>query len=196
MEKEYPNGIPQCGTDALRFTLVQYTQQGKQINLDVQRAVANRYFCNKIWQATRFAMMHFEKSRYNAQDYSLDSLKLAFDKIEHAPSNLYNQWILSKLSTTIEKVRSSMEQYMFSEAVTSLYQFFLYDYCDVYVELVKPILYANDDNAALAPIKVTIVLRRKVFFFKQFHIEGYTGLYSRMLRHFIPSNASIYAIYY
>lgn len=87
MQKEFPKGIEQCGTDALRFTLIQYTLQGRQINLDVQRIVANRHFCNKIWQATRFAM--------------------SFGKGEAVGElGFVNEWILGRLNQTIEKVRN------------------------------------------------------------------------------------------
>lgn len=56
-KKDYPDGIPECGTDALRFTLMAYTTQGRDINLDVLRVQGYRHFCNKIWQGTRFTLM-------------------------------------------------------------------------------------------------------------------------------------------
>lgn len=55
--RDYPNGIPECGTDALRFALMSYTSQGRDINLDVLRVQGYRFFCNKIWQASRFVLM-------------------------------------------------------------------------------------------------------------------------------------------
>lgn len=55
--RDYPNGIPECGTDALRFALLAYTSHGRDINLDVLRIQGYRFFCNKIWQATRFTLM-------------------------------------------------------------------------------------------------------------------------------------------
>ena len=54
---DYPTGIPECGTDALRFALCSYTAQGRDINLDVLRVQGYRFFCNKLWNATKFAMM-------------------------------------------------------------------------------------------------------------------------------------------
>ena len=53
---DYPNGIPECGTDALRFALCAYTSQGRDINLDVLRVQGYRFFCNKLWNATKFAL--------------------------------------------------------------------------------------------------------------------------------------------
>lgn len=55
--RDYPNGIPECGTDALRFALMGYTSQGRDINLDVLRVQGYRFFCNKIWQASKFTLM-------------------------------------------------------------------------------------------------------------------------------------------
>merc|ERR1719188_2481845 len=57
-KQDYPNGIPECGTDALRFALCAYTAQGRDINLDVMRVQGYRFFCNKLWNATKFAMMY------------------------------------------------------------------------------------------------------------------------------------------
>ena len=56
----YPNGIPECGTDALRFALCAYTAQGRDINLDVLRVQGYRFFCNKLWNATRFALTYLQ----------------------------------------------------------------------------------------------------------------------------------------
>lgn len=136
MQKDFPDGIRQCGTDALRFSLVQYTQQGRQINLDVQRVVSMRHFCNKIWQATRFCLGHFEnhpEHRFN-EPSSNDNL---------TNGDLINRWILSRLANTVGKVTHAMDTYMFSDATTAIYDFFLHEFCDVYLELAKPILYGR-----------------------------------------------------
>lgn len=59
-KKDFPKGIPQCGTDALRFALCAYTSGGRDINLEIQRVEGYRKFCNKLWNATKFAMLKFE----------------------------------------------------------------------------------------------------------------------------------------
>ena len=59
-KQDYPQGIPECGTDALRFALCQYTAQGRDINLDVKRVQGYRFFCNKLWNATRFALTYLQ----------------------------------------------------------------------------------------------------------------------------------------
>ena len=66
-KRDYPQGIPECGTDALRFALCAYTTQGRDINLDILRVQGYRFFCNKIWNATKFALVYLE-FKYNAND--------------------------------------------------------------------------------------------------------------------------------
>lgn len=58
--RDYPHGIPECGTDAVRFALISYTSQSRDINLDVLRVQGYRFFCNKIWQAVRFTLMQLD----------------------------------------------------------------------------------------------------------------------------------------
>jgi valyl-tRNA synthetase len=137
MEKEFPQGIQECGADALRFTLIKYTQQGRQINMDVQRVVSNRFFCNKIWQATRFAKMNFNELKYQANYQPLDLISKIFTNHSSA---FHNQWILVKLNQAISKIREYMDAYHFSEAATVIYDFFLYELCDVYLEWIKPVM--------------------------------------------------------
>lgn len=61
-KQDYPNGIPECGSDALRFALCSYLTQGRDINLDILRVQGYRFFCNKIWNATKFALLYFSGS--------------------------------------------------------------------------------------------------------------------------------------
>ena len=69
-KQDYPNGIPECGTDALRFALCQYTSQGRDINLDVNRVLGYRFFCNKLWNATRFALTYLQGNSEDIQPLS------------------------------------------------------------------------------------------------------------------------------
>lgn len=119
----YPNGIPECGTDALRFALCAYTTGGRDINLDILRVEGYRKFCNKIYQATKFALMRL------GDDYKPPALTNKLSGNE----SLVEKWILHKLTTTAEKLNSSMENKEFSEATNAIYQFW-YDLCDVYIE--------------------------------------------------------------
>ena len=61
---DFPDGIPECGADALRFGLLAYTLQGRDVNLDINRVVAYRQFCNKLWNVAKFALSHFAPEKY------------------------------------------------------------------------------------------------------------------------------------
>lgn len=132
----YPNGIPECGTDALRFALCAYTAQGRDVNLDVLRIQGYRHFGNKLWNATRFAMKNFTndfKPRQNKNELSGKEM----------PMDL---WILSKLSTCIKLCNEGFQTYDFPKATTALYNFWLYELCDIYLESLKPIFTGTDEE--------------------------------------------------
>merc|ERR1719361_3174452 len=73
--RDYPNGIPECGTDALRFALCAYTSQGRDINLDILRVQGYRFFCNKLWNATKFAIMYLGEGFLPKKDCITSLLK-------------------------------------------------------------------------------------------------------------------------
>ncbi|XP_028756346.1 valine--tRNA ligase, mitochondrial 1 [Neltuma alba] len=135
-KKDFPNGIEECGADALRFALVSYTAQSDKINLDIQRVVGYRQWCNKLWNAVRFAMSKL------GDDYT-------------PPANLTSsvlpfscQWILSMLNKTISKAVKSLESYEFSHATTAVYSWWQYQLCDVFIEVIKPYFAGNNPNFA------------------------------------------------
>jgi len=122
----FPDGLPECGADALRFGMLAYTLQGRNVNLDINRVIGYKHFCNKVWQGTRFGLMYF------GEDFSFPgSLNLA------QPLAWEDRWILSKLSACAEKTNAAMKAYEFANATTATYNFFLYELCDVYLELLK-----------------------------------------------------------
>lgn len=133
---DYPNGIPECGTDALRFALMSYTSQGRDINLDVQRVQGYRFFCNKIWQASRFTLMQLGEHFKPLPQFKLCGNESTLDK-----------WILSRLSFTIQECDMGMSGYNFHQTTNAVYNFWLYDFCDIYIEGSKPILMSGDENA-------------------------------------------------
>ncbi|KAI8927212.1 hypothetical protein BC831DRAFT_453206 [Entophlyctis helioformis] len=138
--KDYPNGIPECGTDALRFGLLAYISGGRTILFDIQRVDGYRKFCNKIWNATRFALMKL------GDDYKPRSSATPTGK-----ESLADKWILAKLNKAIKETNASMEQFNFMHATSTIYQFWLYDLCDVYLEVCKGAI----DNAASPEAKAT-----------------------------------------
>ncbi|XP_072015193.1 valine--tRNA ligase-like [Amphiura filiformis] len=135
---DYPTGIPECGTDALRFALCAYTSQGRDINLDVLRVDGYRRFCNKMWNATKFALMALG-----------DGFK-PVPKLELSLSeSLIDRWILSKLSAAVKTCEQGWPLYDFPGITTAIYAFWLYELCDVYLEYLKPVL-QSDNTAAIA----------------------------------------------
>jgi len=235
--RDYPNGVPECGTDALRFALCAYTSQGRDINLDVLRVQGYRFFCNKLWNATKFAMHYlgaeFEPTagmvkqlhttgesnkkgasfevlpasdilntpaglgklnsclstnqwlggaqptstdieafkglsdqpnyfthpglsrwyhRVNAMD-DKEKAKLGKGKGMIVPQaaglSPMDRWILSRLSDAAVTCNVAMEEYNFPSATTALYNFWLYELCDVYLEYLKPIFQGSDASAKM-----------------------------------------------
>ncbi|CAD8210973.1 unnamed protein product [Paramecium pentaurelia] len=130
-EEEFPNGIPECGGDALRFGLLSYLQKTPNINMDVKHIIGYRQFCNKIWNSCRFAFPKLPKD--------INYVKLELNNLQ-----LINQWILVKLNQTITGVNAAFDDYEFGQATQNFHQFWLYDFCDIYLEGIKNIL--SDKN--------------------------------------------------
>mmetsp|Transcript_6955 Transcript_6955/g.10360 ORF Transcript_6955/g.10360 Transcript_6955/m.10360 type:complete len:1106 (-) Transcript_6955:479-3796(-) len=141
---DFPDGIPKCGTDALRAGLLAYTVQGRDINLDVKRVVGYRMFCNKLWNALRFVLGVFG-------DFIPPSANAIYSHIctHEALSTMTkrDRFILSRLSYALDTVNKSLNEYAFADVVQALYAFFLNDLCDVYLELVKPIVYNESEKS-------------------------------------------------
>ncbi|CAO3589825.1 unnamed protein product [Absidia cylindrospora] len=125
---DFPKGIPECGTDALRFALCSYTTGGRDINLDILRVEGYRKFCNKIWNATRFAMM-----KLGSDFKPSPSAKVS------GKESLADKWILDKLNKAVVETNKELTERNFMAATNAVHQFWLYDLCDVYIEVIKPI---------------------------------------------------------
>ena len=125
-KKEFPNGIPDFGTDALRFNFAIQASTGRDIRLDLRRVEGYRNFCNKIWNASRFIKM-------NTNDFELLDTN---DANGHA----IDQWIQSKFAGTIDEIERQFNQYRFDLAATAMYEFVWNDFCDWYIELAKTLI--------------------------------------------------------
>ncbi|KAF9429607.1 AP-1 adaptor complex sigma subunit Aps1 [Podila epigama] len=133
---DFPNGIPECGTDALRFCLGAYSAFGKDINLDILRVDGYRKFCNKLWNATRFALLKFEEG-------FLPNKTAA----KSGRESLAERWILNKLNVAAVEVNDQLGQRNFMKATDAVYKFWLYELCDVYIEIIKPVTDGTDQVA-------------------------------------------------
>lgn len=141
-KQDYPNGIPECGTDAMRFALCAYMTQARDINLDIMRVQGYRFFCNKLWNATRFALMYFTGEE-------------KFDVIQtlSGSESSIDQWILSRLANCIDVSNKGFEKYEFAQATNACYDFWLYDLCDVYLECLKPVFQSGSEEVKCAARK-------------------------------------------
>ncbi|XP_073404939.1 valine--tRNA ligase, mitochondrial [Dendrobates tinctorius] len=126
--KDYPHGIPECGTDALRFALCSHRVQGDDINLDVASVLAVRHFCNKVWNGVRFALA--------AQGEGFTPLPME----ELRPSAPLDQWLLDRLRQVTEECEEKLRSYEIHQVTAAIHGFWLKNYCDIYVEAVKPTL--------------------------------------------------------
>ena len=121
------------GTDAFRFTLAAFTAQGRDVRMSEERIEGYKFFINKIWNATRFAMMNIEGF----------STEVA---VRREDESIADRWILSRLNRTIAEVIRGLDEYRFNDASAAVYQFVWHEFCDWYLELAKPVLY-GDKNA-------------------------------------------------
>ncbi|MER2623060.1 MAG: valine--tRNA ligase [Accumulibacter sp.] len=122
--KEFPTGIPAFGTDALRFTFLSLASPGRDIKFDLSRCEGYRNFCNKLWNASRFVLMHTADQELGLTDGTPD---LSFA----------DQWIVSKLQRTEIEIAQHFADYRFDLLARAVYEFIWDEFCDWYVELAK-----------------------------------------------------------
>ncbi|KAL1916953.1 uncharacterized protein VTP21DRAFT_5150 [Calcarisporiella thermophila] len=133
---DFPKGIPECGTDALRFALCAYTATSLNINLDILRVEGYRKFCNKLWNATRFALMRLG------------------EKFEPLPAagltgreSLVERWVLAKLNRAVKETNRALSEKNFMAATSAIHGFWMYNLCDVFVEAIKPLTLPDTPDA-------------------------------------------------
>lgn len=147
MSKSLGNGIDPLeliadyGADALRFTLISGNTPGNDMRFYTERVEANRNFANKLWNATRFVFMNFEDSDF---ELGLENLRNE------------DKWILTKYMETVESITTKIDKYDIGLAANDIYDFIWSDFCDWYIEMVKPRLYGTDEETKKAA-KATLI---------------------------------------
>ena len=132
------------GTDAFRFTLAAFTAQGRDVRMSEERIEGYKFFVNKIWNATRFSMM-------NLADYDT----ALPDRPEDG--SVADRWIRSRLNRTVAEVIRGLDEYRFNDAAAAVYQFVWHEFCDWYLELIKPLLYGRDHSPGRRAAQKTLV---------------------------------------
>ena len=159
MSKSLGNGIDpleiieKYGADALRLTLITGNAPGNDMRFYYERVENSRNFANKVWNASRFIMMNMEQAK---EKTGKDITIPAAEQLQPV-----DKWILSKLNTLVKDVTDNMENFELGIAVQKVYDFIWDEFCDWYIEMVKPRLYNSDDaesqNAALWTLKTVLV---------------------------------------